>query len=172
MPDKTYNIDVALNDQRPSIQLRGEEYLFADLSARQALIHQRQIQMRQEKLAREEEEFERRVMASMDPDVVAEDEDIEPISEEEIREKRESIAERLQEIIAEGAKLLLEKPVKDEDGNYEYDENGRIRCEPFPDEVAAELTQREMEFLQAVAEDVEATGVDILPSAREEKGKA
>ena len=158
---KTFDIDAAIANDRPSVILRKEEYLFADLKLREKISRARHLQAKQEALEKQEQELDRKIQDS----VWTEDEDI---SEDEIKEQREDIAEKYADVVEELIKLTVVKPVYQEgeedkpveDRQYQHDENFRIVTEPFPDDVLKDLTELEVQGLNAFVEKASDEGID------------
>lgn len=157
---KTFDIDAAIRNERPSAILRGREVLFADLKLREKISRARHLQAKQEALDMREEELNKAIQ-----DAVWQEES--DISEDEIKEERKQIAEAYAEVVEELIKLTVVLPVyeDDEDGEpgdqYKFDDDFRIVTEPFPDDLLADLTEMEVQALNQFVEQATESEMDI-----------
>jgi uncharacterized HAD superfamily protein len=156
-----YDIDAAILDQHPRIKLRGKVFLLADLSTEDTLIAQRTIMHKQNQLAIEEEKFEEKVEKWLAKD--EDDPDRPDLTMDQIKERREDFAQQLQEIIAEAAKMVLTRPVTDEDGEFVMNDEGRIKTESVSHEFAMSLSQQEWQALQNVAQNARGISIQVNP---------
>lgn len=160
---RTFDLDAALSENRPMVILRGQRLLIADLPARKALVYQRKMQAAQEEVERKESELEEKIRAAA--------EDGEALDAEEIQNRREEIAEQMQDILSQAVRLMLEKPVErdgwdpdDPDSErWKKNDEGRIVSEPLPDEIADTISMQEFRYIEQVVTQTGSTPVRLEP---------